>query len=103
MELKSIGVLSAGKVCGIVYAAFGVIVGAFFALFALAGAAMPQPQQAGGPNPLAMFAGMGIMALIFMPIMYGIMGFIGGIIGALIYNLVANVFGGLELDFQQRA
>jgi hypothetical protein len=44
---------------------------------------------------------MGIMAVVVMPIMYGIIGFIGGIIMAAIYNLVAGVVGGLEFDFEQ--
>jgi hypothetical protein len=99
MVLRSVGVLSCGKVLGITYAIFGLIFGAFFALFAMAGAAMPQPPQADGPNPFAVVAGLGVAAVIVVPIMYGIMGFIGGIIAALVYNLVASVVGGLELEF----
>jgi hypothetical protein len=101
MVLRSVGVLSCGKIMGILYAVMGLLLGGFFALIALAGAAAPQGQGGGGPDPAAMMAGMGIMAVIVMPIMYGIIGFIGGIIMAAIYNLVAGVVGGLEFDFEQ--
>jgi hypothetical protein len=101
MVLRSIGVLSAGKVLGLTYAALGLIVGGFMALFAVAGATMPQPQQAQDPNPMAVMAGMGVAAIILFPIIYGITGFISGIIGALVYNGIAAVVGGIELNFEQ--
>jgi hypothetical protein len=41
--------------------------------------------------------GFGIVFIIFLPIIYGIAGFIGGIIGALVYNLVAKWTGGIEM------
>jgi hypothetical protein len=37
---------------------------------------------------------------IFMPIFYGIMGFVVGAIGALLYNLVANWVGGIEMEVE---
>ena len=40
--------------------------------------------------------GMGIL----MPVIYGVMGFIGGIIGAAVYNLVASWIGGIELEVE---
>jgi hypothetical protein len=45
----------------------------------------------------AMFGGLMIVVL---PIMYGIFGFIGGAISAVLYNLVADRFGGLEIDLK---
>lgn len=101
MILKSIGVLSCGKVLGVLYAAIGLLVGVVIALISLSGAVIPQ--QANGPNPVALFVGFGFAAIIVLPIMYGIMGFIGGIICAAIYNLVAAVVGGLELEFEPPA
>jgi len=99
MELKSIGVMSCGKLLGAIYAMFGLIVGAIMALVSLAGVAA-QPQMQNEANPMMMF-GAGIGALIFLPVLYGIVGFIGGITGSLIYNLVAGYVGGIELNFQQ--
>ena len=98
MILKSIGVLSCGKMMGIVYAILGLVVGGFFALFSLAGVAF---QQAPDGNARMMpFMAFGAAAVVILSILYGIIGFIGGIILALLYNAVASVVGGLELDFQ---
>lgn len=101
MVLRSIGVLSCGKILGIMYALLGLLVGGVFALMAAAGAVMPQPPQANNANPAVMFAGVGIAAVVLFPIFYGVMGFVGGIIAAAIYNLVAGLVGGLELDIEQ--
>jgi len=38
--------------------------------------------------------------LIFLPIMYGVIGFIAGAIGAALYNLVAGVVGGIEIEVE---
>lgn len=102
MVLKRIGVLAAGKVLGLLYLVMGIFPGIMFALMAMAGAAAPQ--QPGAPeNPFLLFAGLGVAAIIVMPIMYGIMGFIGGIICAAIYNVIASMAGGLELEFERPA
>ena len=44
----------------------------------------------------------GIIAL-FIPIVYGVMGFIAGAIGALIYNLMAKWVGGIQIELQSQA
>jgi hypothetical protein len=41
-------------------------------------------------------------AVIFLPIFYGIIGFVGGLISALLYNLIARLVGGIELEVEQR-
>ena len=46
-------------------------------------------------------AGMGIAAVIVMPIIYGVLGFIGGIISAAMYNLIAGFVGGIEMEFER--
>jgi len=43
----------------------------------------------------------GAAAIIILPIMYGIFGFIGGAIGAWIYNLVAGWIGGIEIELEK--
>jgi hypothetical protein len=98
MVLKSIGVMSAAKVVGVLYAVMGILMGVLFgAIFALI------PAMASGPNGdvpgwLAPMFGFG--AIVFMPVVYGIMGFIGGAIAAAIYNALAGVIGGLELRLE---
>ncbi len=96
MVLKRIDVLSAGKVSGVIYAGIGLIVGAFFSLFSLVGLA------AVGDDNGAYALLMGIGAVIFMPIFYGVVGFIGGVVGAVIYNIAASVLGGIELELQAK-
>jgi hypothetical protein len=41
---------------------------------------------------------MGLGAIVFFPICYGLIGGVFAAIGALIYNLVAGWVGGLEVD-----
>jgi hypothetical protein len=97
MVIKSIGVLSMGKMMGAVYAAMGLIFGAFVSLISVVGAVAVNQQQGGGAFAPLVF---GVGSVVFLPIFYGIIGFVGGIIGAAIYNLVAGVVGGVELDLQ---
>lgn len=95
MIVRSIGVLSLGKIMGALYAVMGLIFGAFFALFWLAGFGMASDEM-GAFGGLIFGAG----AVIFFPLFYGILGFITGLISAFVYNLIAGWFGGLELDIQ---
>ena len=41
------------------------------------------------------------LALIGMPLLFGLAGFAAGAIGALLYNVAAKWFGGIEMDFDQ--
>jgi len=96
MVLKSIGVMSAAKVVGVLYAVMGLLMGLVFGtLFSLIPA---MSADADMPRWLAPMFGFG--AIVFMPIVYGVMGFVGGAIAALIYNGLAGVIGGLELRLE---
>jgi hypothetical protein len=97
MVLNKIGVFSAGKITAVLYAGLGLIAGVFISMFSFLGAfAGAMSEQEGAL--IGLFFGVG--AVIFLPVFYGIMGFIGGIITALLYNLAAGVIGGLELDLE---
>jgi len=98
MRLNKVGVLSAGKVSGLLYALLGLIVGAIFALLSLVGAGAALGGEEGGAALGFLF---GVGAIIFLPIFYGIMGFVGGMIMAALFNLVAGISGGLEVDITQ--
>jgi hypothetical protein len=103
MIIRRIGVLSCAKIVGAIYAALGLIVGAVFALMAVLGptlAAEAFDSMMGGAALGFLF---GIGGLIIMPVLYGVMGFIGGAISALVYNVVAGSIGGLELVLAERA
>lgn len=94
MVVRKIGVGSLGKIMGIIYAVFGLIVGAMLTLVSLMGASAAEGNA-------AMFGAiMGVGAIIIMPIIYGIMGFLAGVISALIYNVAAGWVGGIELEVE---
>ena len=93
MVLKSVGPLSVGKIFAILQGVAGLIGGIFFAIIGLLGLAAGTGD---GPN--------GIMALLFggaaiiiLPVLDALIGFIAGVIGALIYNVLAGLVGGIEM------
>ena len=89
-QLINIAPLRAGIVLGTLYAFLGVVLFPFFLLFTLlAGHAGGMPAAFGGA----------LMAVL-IPVIYGVMGFIGGVISALLYNLIARWTGGLEFEFK---
>jgi hypothetical protein len=100
MVLKSVGVLSVGKVMGALGVVIGLIIGGFMALISMIGVAAQQAGNGIAQLP-AMFVGVG--AVIFMPIFYGVISFITGILYAAFYNLIAGMVGGLELELEPSA
>ena len=98
MVLKKIGVLSCGKILGVLYALLGFLIGAIVSLVSMVGAAIGR----GGSDSPEAFVGLlfGVAAIAVMPLVYGGMGFIGGLITAALYNVVAGFAGGLEVELQ---
>jgi hypothetical protein len=94
MIVKRIGVWSAARIYAAITTAFGLLAGIMFALIALAGAGLSQDAEAWlGPV-------FGVGAIVFFPMLYGIMGLVMGALGAAIYNLFAGVVGGLSIDVE---
>ncbi len=100
--IRRFGVLSVGKQLGLTYALIGLLAGAIVALFSLFGAGLGAAlsEDSSGAIPGAL---LGVGAIIFVPILYGIIGFIGGLIGAGIYNLVAGATGGIQVELSTPA
>jgi hypothetical protein len=95
VELKKLDILSTALMSGFLNLLIGLIFGLIFGCFALIGMAGLNSATDG------LFDFTGIGALVFicaMPIIYGIIGFIGGAILALAYNIVANVIGGIKFE-----
>ena len=90
--LKHVAPGSAFKVGLVVYGFMGLIVGAICTVVAFAG------MQFAPHSQLPFGRGMGIVAVVMCPILYGLIGGIGAAIGAAIYNLASGWVGGLELD-----
>ncbi|MEO0534817.1 MAG: hypothetical protein AAF215_13245 [Cyanobacteria bacterium P01_A01_bin.123] len=92
VTVKSLDPISLGKIQGIILAVIGLIAGVFFALFSVIGGLAAD-------SPIAAIGG-GIGAIIFVPVFYGVLGFIGGLLTAVIYNLAASSVGGIEMEFK---
>ncbi len=99
MVITKVGVLSLGKLLGVMYAAIGALFGLLYALFAvLGGGALMALGGGDGAMGGGMMMGMGIAAVIILPIVYGILGFIAGLLTALFFNIAAKFVGGLEIE-----
>ena len=89
-HLKRIDPMSAFKMGGVLYALMGLLIGAIISLVAAVGSAARAEL-----GPLGfLFGG---LAIIVMPICYGLFGAIFSAIAALLYNLVARFAGGLAV------
>jgi hypothetical protein len=89
-------------VSAILNALLGLIAGFFISAGALFMSAIAS-RMSESPESGLFAALFGVGAIIFMPIIYGIMGFIMGLITAWLYNLVAGWVGGIEMEFEQAA
>ncbi len=71
----------------------------FFALFSLPGAAVGMASS----EPSDAFAGLlfGVGFVIFLPIFYGILGYIFGLIRALLYNGIAHLIEDMEIELEE--
>ncbi|MDD5111494.1 MAG: hypothetical protein PHG85_03020 [Candidatus Altiarchaeota archaeon] len=98
-ELRSVGVLSAGKIVGLLYGVFGIFGAlffiAYFGFLSLFGLAMTKSFSA------LLFGVFGIALMFFIPLFYGVLGFIFGCLAAFVYNHVAARIGGLEMEFSK--
>lgn len=96
-QLRKIGVVSCAKVLAILYAVFGLLIGAVFSLVflvtSLASNSVGFPRQSG----IFSFA-FGVGSIIFFPIFYAVIGAVFGLIMSALYNAVAQHMGGIELD-----
>ena len=95
MVINRIGPLSCAKIAGILYLFLGLVIGAAFSLAALAGGFATDTPEMG-----VMGALIGVGSILFIPLLYGGIGFFSALIGAWLYNLMASFVGGLQLDVE---
>lgn len=96
MVIRRIGPLSIAKVAGVLYAGLGLLIGVMFALIGLAGVAGGLASDE--PGGAALGAIFGVGAIILMPIIYGVVGFMMTLIMAGLFNLIVRFVGGVEVD-----
>lgn len=97
MQLKRIGALSLARLAAGLYAIIGLLVGAIFAVAAMVGATIGG--VAGDSSPLLGLI-FGVGAVVFLPLMYGVLGALGALLIAGLYNLLAGWLGGVELTLE---
>ena len=95
-RLTYVSPLKLGITLGIVYAILSLIIAVpMFLFISLVGAAGAAKTGQGLP---AMFSG---VFVIFLPVIYGVVGFIGGLLAGLVYNLSAKLTGGIEFEVEE--
>jgi hypothetical protein len=94
VTLKRIDPLTTAKLEALLMGIFGLIIGFVYGIFGAAFGAI------GGSALIG--AGIGIAAIILLPIMYAVIGFLAGLIGAALYNLVAGWIGGIKMEFSDK-
>ncbi|WP_420583232.1 hypothetical protein [Reichenbachiella sp.] len=90
IRVKKFGVLQTAKVAAIIYAIVSFVV---FLPFALIGTMFTD-------EFFPEFSEFGPVALLFIPLMYGLIGFIFTAIGCVVYNLIASFTGGIEIEME---
>jgi len=93
-KIKKIGAMALGKVMGAMYAIIGLIIGGVVTIFSVLGSTF---SSSGSIGRGTLF---GVGAIIFLPILYGALGFISGVLSGWIFNLVTRWVGGLEIEFE---
>ncbi len=99
-KIKKIDPLSAAKVEGLMGVVLGLIIGLVAIIFGAGWRSMMMGSYGYGYD-YGMVGGFGLAAIIILPIMYGIMGFVAGGIGAWFYNLIAGWIGGIGIEFEE--
>lgn len=97
MIVRRVKPLSLGKILGAMYLVLGLIAGLIISAVSVLGFAIG---SVAAPDQLGNMAGLvfGVGAVIFIPLVYGTLGFVGGLIAALVYNLIAGLVGGVEIE-----
>ena len=96
--VRRVGPGSAFKVGLVLYALMGLVLGICMALISMVAGSLGSMGQTAGPSAKLFGFGMGFGAIIFFPLIYGLIGGIFAAISAALYNLVAGWVGGLEVD-----
>lgn len=93
MVLKKVGVMSVGRIMGILGLIGGFLTGLVW------GFASMNPDTAISNPAIAVLSW---WSVIVMPLAYAIGYFITGVVGAWLYNIVAGRFGGVELHLSKK-
>jgi hypothetical protein len=102
--VRRVGPGSAFKVGLVLYALMGLVLGICVAFFSMVAGSLgglghtPVPGSGASWDARSFGLGMGLGAIIFLPLFYGLVGGVFAAISAAVYNLAAGWVGGLEVD-----
>ena len=96
-KLKKVTPISVAKLYAVISAIFGLLDGLAIALLGTAVREFAQGYEMFGE--VSFLSQFGVLAVIIVPIVYAIIGFIVAFIGAWIYNLIARFIGPIEVEF----
>jgi hypothetical protein len=98
--LKRIDIMSFAKFQTFLMAMIGLLVGVMVAFFGFIFQAFAGRFMEGGESLPAFGAGLGVAALIILPVMYAVIGFVTGLIGGALFNLVSRISGGIRVELE---
>jgi len=97
--VKRLDIMSLAKITTLTYAVLGLLVGLFFALFS----GVMRSVSTTNVDPVnAWILGLGALAIIVFPILYGLMGFISALISGGLYNFWAGKIGGIGVELVKK-
>lgn len=97
MVIKGVGITSVARIAAAIYGVFGLIVGIGFTLATLLGSGVSD-EISKSATWLGPFFGLG--AVLALPVLYAVMGYLGGLIGAWVFNNACQSMGGLEVTVE---
>jgi len=100
VKLKRIGVLSLAKFYAIMMGIMGLIIGIFIAFIAIISSISGSIATSTASGQLGLFAGLGFLGIVIIPLFYATLGFIIGVVSAFLYNLIAGWIGGIEVEIE---
>lgn len=95
-KVKKIKAVSSGKMLGVMYGLMGLIFGSLISIITVLGSTL----FASGDSKIGGIV-LGVGAVIFIPLIYSVFGFIFGIILGWFYNVAAKWVGGLEVEIRE--
>ena len=91
VRIKGFGILQTAKVIAALYFVVAVLFGVPLGLIILAVGVF-----SGDEGSLAT----GLLSIFVLPIVYGVLAFVGGVIACFLYNVIAKYTGGIEIELE---
>ena len=98
IRILNFNLVSFAGMVAIFYAFLGIFYGFILMIFVTVAKNIP-----GATAGFQIGKAIGALSIIFMPIMFAVIGFIGGIIFGLILNITLKIINGLELEIKEEA